>query len=48
VGNFVPYATIVASADLSIQRLIEDKSWPAECPCQHGKKIDEQPEVHRN
>lgn len=31
-GDFVPYDTIVASADLSIQRLIENRSWPASVP----------------
>lgn len=31
-GNFIPYDDIVASADLSIQRLIDGKSWPGSIP----------------
>ena len=38
-GDFVPYATIVASADLSIQRLIENKTWPANVPVDFEKRL---------
>lgn len=31
-GDFIPYDDIVASADLSIQRLIDIKSWPGSIP----------------
>jgi 8-oxo-dGTP pyrophosphatase MutT (NUDIX family) len=31
-GDFVAYDTIVASADLSIERLIENRSWPGRIP----------------
>jgi isopentenyldiphosphate isomerase len=40
-GDFVPYDTIVASADLSIQRLIDKSEWPGSIPIRMKDRLAE-------
>lgn len=45
-GDFVPYDDIVASADLSIQRLIDSKSWPGSIPVDMEARVSRS-KVHK-
>lgn len=40
-GDFVTYDTIVASADLSIQRLVEKSEWPGRLPTRIKERLTE-------
>ena len=46
-GDFVSYDTIVTSADLSIQRLIEKNAWPGTIPIDMEKRLTESKEYER-